>query len=771
MRNCFMKAMVACLLAMCCIATSSAANAPRKPKTAYWICMPGENLTQYGVYEYQKTFKLESVPSEYKVEVSADNKYKLYVNDKLVSTGPSLGDARHWYYHTVDLAPYLTAGNNIVRAVVWNDGNKRAVHQVSVCTGFILFGIGQEAQKINSNGSWQVRKLNAYHQLEQHVLGFYALEPGEFINMNIAPSAWTKAIGISAGLPSGSTAITIGDWELIPSVTPQMSIKTDKIGDKAWTPITIPANTKKTILLDNKVLTNAYFNMLMKGGKGATVVVRYAEALYGDKGYKNNRNETAGKYFIARNDSIILPVTGNQDVNFTTLNWRTYRYVGIDVQTGNEPLTISDVKSQTVRYPFSKTSQASCSDKTMEKILEVGWRTLQLCAMDTYTDCPYYEQLQYVGDTRIQAMITYFNTADDRLPKKAIQLIDASRNPDGLTQSRYPSDKISLIPPFSLHWIGMVYDYSRYRDDAEFIKKQLNGVRQVLHFFELYQEADGRLKDVPYWQFTDWAENAGRNWKQGAPVPDKTGHNGVVDLQLLSAYQMAAKLEAEYGEEYYAEHDAKKAALLAEAIKKNYYDKTRGLFADNADKKSYSQHANTLAILTGIVTGEEATAIGGKIINEKDNLVQASIYYQYYVNQALCIAGFGDGYIPRLDIWRKNLELGLTTWGEDSKVENTRSDCHAWGANPNVEYYRTVLGIDSDAPGFKVVKIEPHLGTLTKASGTMPHPQGLISASYVVKGKKLAATLVVPDGVKAYFVWKGEHTDLHSGENKLNLKM
>lgn len=497
--------------------------------------------------------------------------------------------------------------------------------------------------------------------------------------------------------------------------------------------------------------------------------MRYAEALYNDKGEKDNRNETAGKHFIARNDSIVLSADNDSKTDFTTLDWRTYRYVGIDIQTGNEPLIVEDVKSLNVRYPFDKTSKAACSDKTMEKILEVGWRTVQLCAMETYTDCPYYEQMQYVGDTRIQAMITYFNTADDRLPKKAIHLVDASRNTDGLTQSRYPSRETHLIPMFSLHWIGMVYDYSMYRDDRQFVKDQMNGVRQVLHFFEMYQDADGRIKNLPYWQFTDWAENCGRNWKHGAPVQDKSGHNALVDLQLLSAYQMAAKLEKEYGDTYYADHCEQKAALLAESIRKCYYDAGKGLFADNGDKKFFSQHANTLAILTGLVEGDEAASIATKIMDEKENLIGASIYYRYYVNQALRMTGHGNEYIPRLDIWRKNLQLGMTTWGEDSKIENTRSDCHAWGASPNVEYYRTVLGIDSDAPGFSTIKIEPHLGNLTKASGTMPHPNGLISANYQIKGKKLTAVIKIPENTNAYFIWHGKKIDLHSGENKVNV--
>lgn len=760
---------LACMLGFSGIQPSFATDAvQQKVWKAYWISMPDENLSEYGVYEFQKELKLDAVPESYQVQVSADNRYKLFVNDHLVSVGPSLGDLHHWYYHTVNLAPYLQSGNNVIRAVVWNDGRKRAVHQFSAQTAFILNGVSKTEQKVNTNPSWKVRRLNAYHQLEQHVIGYFALEPGEFVDMNIPATAWQKAIGIGAGMPKGSSSVLVSEWDLLPSVIPQLAVKDDPVGDKVWTKTVIPANSTKSLLLDNQVLTNAYFQMMMQGGKGASVVVRYAEGLYTENGMKDNRNETAGKHFIARHDSIVL--NGDEQKEFTTLNWRTYRYVGIDIKTADEPLTITDVKNLTAGYPFDKTSTSSCSDKTMEKILEVGWRTARLCAMETYFDCPYYEQLQYAGDTRIQAMVTHYNTLDDRMPKKAIQMIDASRNTDGLTQSRYPSTLTHLIPPFSLHWIGMVYDYYRYRTDVEFVKQQLNGIRQVIHFFEMYQTPDGRIKNLPYWQFTDWAENCGRFWKHGAPVQDKDGYNALIDFQLLSAYQMAAQLESGLGDEYYARHDSEKAALLAKAIRDNYYDAQRGLFADNGDMKFYSQQANTFAILTGIAVGDEAKAIADKMINKDENLIEASISFLYYVNQALRMAGHGNEYIGRLDIWRRNLSLGMTTWGEDSKVENTRSDCHGWGSSPNIEYYRTVLGIDSDAPGFSVIKIEPHLGQLTQASGSMPHPKGMIVAKYQKKGKKWQAEVAVPEGVDSYLVWNGERIALHSGQNKITLK-
>ncbi len=144
-------------------------------------------------------------------------------------------------------------------------------------------------------------------------------------------------------------------------------------------------------------------------------------------------------------------------------------------------------------------------------MLDIGWRTARLCAAETYMDCPYYEQLQYIGDTRIQALVSLYNSGDDRLLRHAINLMDQSRQPEGVTFSRHPSHISQFIPTFSLWYIGVLYDYWMYGPDTTFIKTKLAGTRQVLNYFSNYQQADGSLKNVPYWMFTDWVED--KDWK------------------------------------------------------------------------------------------------------------------------------------------------------------------------------------------------------------------------------------------------------------------
>jgi hypothetical protein len=211
------------------------------------------------------------------------------------------------------------------------------------------------------------------------------------------------------------------------------------------------------------------------------------------------------------------------------------------------------------------------------------------------------------------------------------------------------------------------------------------------------------------------------------------------------------------------------ANQLKQTIRKKYWNASKGLFADTPEKDLYSQHVNALAILTGLSAGEEAKNIGRKILSDK-LLSPATIYFRFYIHQALAKAGHGNDYLNWLDVWKQNLQMGLTTWAETSDINRTRSDCHAWGSHPNIEFFRTVLGIDSDAPGFSRVKIEPHLGALKRVSGEMPHPNGMLSVEYQNNGDRLTAVISLPKNTPGYLIWKGKRHELKSGEkNTLTL--
>jgi alpha-L-rhamnosidase len=762
----------------------------QKQWKASWIMVPQTNPTGYGVYYFRKGFELTAIPKTYLVHVSADNRYKLFVNEQLVSLGPARGDLLHWNFETVDLSPYLRVGHNVVAAQVWNEGDLRQEANMSLRTGFILQGGTAEAQTLNTNNSWKCIKDSSYAPIKVNMPSYYVAGPGEQIDMKSHIREWEKLSYndiewkqsqiIFAGTPKNLIGAfgSLNGWMLIPSGIPQMELRKERLlklrkaegiivpssFPATQTTVIVPANTVVTLLVDQTFLTNAYPTMLFSGGKDATISLGYAEALFKTFPVKENRNDIDGKKFMGRKDLIISDGTAGQ--LFTPLSFRTYRYIEITITTKTDALVIDDLYGTFTGYPFQFNARLESSDTELNKMLEIGWRTARLCAFETYTDCPYYEQLQYIGDARIQGLVSLYNSGDDRLLRNALNQMDNSRQPEGITLSRHPSSTPQYINTFSLWYIGMLHDYMMYGKDVNFIKNKLAGERQVLNYFRSFQQADGSLKDVPYWTFTDWVNSKG--WQDGRAPIGKDGNAALFDLQLLWAYQLAADMENKIGMKEYAALYTQYAAQLKITIRNKYWDNAKKLLADRAEKDLFSQHANALAILTGLVSKSEADYIGKKLLSDT-TLAPASIYFKYYLHQALVKAGFGNNYLSWLDKWRENISMGLTTWAEISQVSTSRSDCHAWGASPNIEFFRTVLGIDSDAPGFNKVRIEPHLGTLKTIAGEIPHPNGKIIVRYSEMSSHINAEIELPSKTIGTFIWKGKSYTLHEGKNSIKI--
>ena len=164
-----------------------------KPWNAYWIAVPNESAHDYGVYLFRKNFTLTSKPSHFTIYVSADNRYKLFINGQLVSLGPARGDIFHWNYEIVDLANYLRNGENTVAAIVWNEGEARPEAQISYRTAFILQGATKTEEIINTDKTWKGIRDKSKSPLSVNLVNaYYVAGPAEQQDMNNYPSGWIE---------------------------------------------------------------------------------------------------------------------------------------------------------------------------------------------------------------------------------------------------------------------------------------------------------------------------------------------------------------------------------------------------------------------------------------------------------------------------------------------------------------------------------------------------------------------------------------------------
>ncbi len=784
---------------------------------ASWITHPAIPLREPVVLHFRRALELASVPASYPVRVSADNRFILYVNGQRVGDGPARGDLAHWRYERFDLAPLLKAGPNLITATVWNFGVYAPVAQMTDRTAFLLESEAAGAASISTPEGWLVEIVQGERPLPRVANGFWqymAAGWGEEIDAarydwswndpSAATPAWVTAASpiresIYPTANKAHSADVAGDtvWGLVQDALPAMEFSATEagknvraqflsaaevIGEPGKMPmigssprleindfpdrsVIVQPGAHARLLLDRKTLTTAYPRLIVSGGKGAKIRLTYAEALYDKDQHKGDRDAVADRKALGLSDSF-LPDGGAHRV-FEPLWWRTWRYLDLDIVTGSEPLTLESLTASFTAYPFEQKASFHSGDADLDKINEISWRTARLDAHETYMDTPYYEQLQYVGDTRIQALISYAVAGDDRLARQAIAAFDQSRMEEGITRSRYPSSLPQAIPTFSLLWIGMVHDYWMYRPDPEPARAALPGTRTVLAWFAQHEQPDGLLGKLPWWSFIDWVSSG------EIPTYDAHGESCVTTLEYLGALGEAAGLEMSLGDPELAAHDNARAARVRAGLTNKCWSAQRGLLADNPDQKNFSQQANILAVLYDVIPKDRQREVLRQMLaiepgTTPNGVLSASYYFRFYLARALDHAGMADEYLTSIDPWRKLLPLHFSTWPE--VPGETRSDSHAWTAHPIYDLLTLVAGIEPASPGFQTVRIAPHLGALPALQGTFPHPQGIIEVNYERQGSGMKATITLPGKLTGSFVFKGISQPLSPGVNKIHMQ-
>lgn len=770
--------------------------AQRIDGSAWWVAPKGSSATGYGVYHVRNQFTFDTTVTTFPIYLSADNRYILSVNGKEVMRGPARNSPQYHQYDSIDLLPYLVKGNNVIGLIIMNFGYDG---MLTSHTGFFVQGAKPYTKFLNTHGKWLSKNYAAYAPAknEKGVM-WYIAPPAEICDTRKLPQNWDKPdFDASDWKPCYSVTRAQQpdvhyyehNYQLYPRAIPFMETEWLKLGkivrqqavqklaENSFSdgkPLTFSPNTENEYIIDMGELVNAYPILNFSGGEGATVVLGYAEALYekldldcpikGIEFSKGNRNVVGNKKFVGVRDTITL--NGLQNQTHKTLWWKSFRFLLVKVITNNKPVTINKIEVESTLYPFKFNAKFVTSNKEANKqindLLTVGWRTARRCAHETYMDCPYYEQLQYIGDGRIQAMVSVYNSGDLKLMRNALVHAYHSRQAEGITQSRFPGP-MQYIPPFSLFWIDMLHDYLMYAPDGTELANQLkDGVYTTLSYYQKLTNESGLLTTHKYWNFTDWAWD--KRVKAGVFPKSPDGNSCILDLQYLYALQMGTQIMKSVGDNLLATMYNEQAKRLAKSIYTEYYNNQTQYFEEYRESGIYTQHSQSMAVLCGLIDAHNGKRLMERTLTDT-SLIKCTIYFKYYLHQAAAKMGLGGQYLTWLDTWYGHLNNGCSTWPETP--EPSRSDCHAWGSSPNIEVFRIIAGIESAAPEFSRVNISPNVGNLSDFEAVVPHHQGKIEVSYKkVKGKELFF-VTLPKNVLGTITYKGLTLDIKSGEQSM----
>lgn len=752
-----------------------------------WITKNDVKKSETSRLLFRKTFFLDLLPENAECSISADSRYKLYVNGQLVEVGPSKGDREVWYYDTIQLSSYLKPGKNVmaVEVLAYPAAHGKGCFSIfrTGHPGLFVRGTiecGEKEISLSGDESWKVCMDSGYAIIPESDL----FAPLQIVEERYAiPELihWKEEAFDDTGWEDAVFDTTLSA-EYSPGNLNQRTIPFLYRKDKKFLDsriihgnagkeecdqflageqlIRIPSGQKFIVEINAGEEETGYLHLLLAGGKGSCIRILTSEG-YVQEGFqgdlqvpfKKDRLDIENGYLHGFTD-VYHPAgsgTVSSPEEYTPFWFRTFRFVRLEVEAAEEPVTLLNFSYTETGYPLEAQTKATADDPDFSSIWEISERTLRRCMHETYEDCPFYEQLQYVMDSRTQILYTYVLSGDDRLARKCMDDFRRSQRYDGLLNSSYPNYESNVIPGFSIYYILMLYDHMMYFGDRDLLREHLPHMDRILGFFHRHLTEEGYVEKVGglngkdrFWSFVDWTPQ----WNQTSGVPAATLQGAITMESLLYIYglQTAEKIAVYLGMKDLATEYKKEYTRVQTAVRSHMMGK-RGMLTDGPGIEEYSQHVQVFAVLTETIGREEGKAALLKTIEEKAGYPQCSVAMSIYLFRALEATGLYEYTKEYWGIWRRMLEKNSTTCIEDETQE--RSDCHAWGALILYELPSVILGVRPAEPGYKTVEIRPVPGYLKEAEGTVNTPKGKVYVHWKEEENgKIKLDYKAEDGVK-----------------------
>jgi hypothetical protein len=780
------------------------ARRPRKP--AFRDAPPPYARERNRYVFFRRSFELSSEAESAGVHVSADGRYRLFVNGQPVGFGPARFSPDWICADPHDLAPHLRPGRNVVAALVHSYGRDTSWYErpcgpasrVFGCGGFFLQGEVLERTgvtlRLDTDSCWLHREARAWdREAPGGSLGFNEIydarqDPPDWAAPDFDDSGWLPAsvlriagfhfsddvVPFSAlferDIPALATKI------LCPhaiAATAELGVDTmyklldcslegpeTLLGEAGEATVRTTESRDLLLVLDFGRIVFGTPRLDLEASTGATVGLTYGDELAPD----GRVRPTPGiPGFDTPPEHRYTTRAGRQ--SWERFEPAGFRYLQTTFGGATEPVKIHSIRVVERLYPAPPAGRFRCSDELLNRIWAAGARTLSLCMHDAYVDCPTREQRQWVADASLEALVNYAVFGDAALAARFLRQVAQAQRSDGRTPMCAPGDFSAAdflsIPDFILAWILAIDRHHLYTEDLGLARELLPAVGRALSWFERWLDADGLLAHVPGWVFLDWAEH------------DKRGEVTALNAAFVAALRAAARLERLDRRTDEAERLDRLADGVAAAINEKLWDERRGVYVDarRGGKlgRRVSQLANASAIANGIAPAQRWPRILSAILDPErvtrtrrrpsekarpfdpeSGVIEAQPYGSHLLHQALAAAGRHGQLLDHIrSRWGPMLDSGSTFW-ETWEAAGWDSRCHGYSSTPAFELSSEILGVFPISPGFARFRVAPHPAGLEWAEGSFPTPRGPIGISWKTpRDGGFELSVDVPEGTAA----------------------
>ena len=669
---------------------------------------------------HRATFTLDTVPPEALARIAVDSKYWLWVNGALVvregglKRGPMRGAT---YADRVDLAPHLREGTNTLAVLAWYWGKEGFSHASSGRPGLLVdLGVGGEPVPL----AWRARRHPAYggtgpphpnYRLPESNVRYDAREAlAGWTEPGYDDGAWPLAVDLApaGALPWGPlVARPIPQWRdfgLRPYV------------DAPALPFTASGDTVVVRLPYNAQVTPA---LDVTAPAPAEIEVR-------TDAYIDGRGRTVRAEYVARGGRQAWEAPG----------WMHGHAVRYAIPAG---VTVHGLSFRETGYDAAFTGAFGSSDAALDTLWQKAARTLYVTMRDTYMDTPGRERAQWWGDVVLEMGEAFYalDRRADALARKGILELAAWQRADSTLYSPVPSGPLwsAELPTQMLASVGHYgfWTYVLQSGDVDTARRVYPAVRDYLALWET--DARGLVRPRQGgWLWGDWGAN------KDMPLL----FNGWYALALRGQRELARHAG------HHADVPAIEAKLhaLGAAFDEAFW--AGAAYRSPGHAGPPDDRGNALAIVAGLAPPARYPALREVLRRQR----HASPYFEKYVAEALIRMGHTGDALARLkDRYASMIASPLTTlwegWELDSATYGGGTANHAWSGGPLTLFSRYVAGVDPVEPGYRVVRIAPHLGPLAHARAVVPSVRGEVVADARQSPEAFTLEATVPEGVTA----------------------
>jgi hypothetical protein len=470
------------------------------------------------------------------IQVSAETSLRLWVNGRLIHSGPPREVPPYFYFDTIDLRPHLVEGSNELRIVAHHQGKDSQSYQAG--TPALLIAGGAGAEDLGDPRGWRARRMTRY-RIDAHrlfgCLGFSErvdfaavdLPWGEVCTVALHP--WTeRPVALARDLP---------EWrETVREPVSQVA------HEGGW-------------LVDIGQEVSGYIELAVRAERPVTLAVSYAEALIDGR-------VDATKAGMNYSDRLEL-VAG--EVKWRSYEKRAFRFLRLDT-----PVEVKALRVIEHVWPYERVQERAGESALVQRIRDVSARTIELNTEDMLTDCPWRERAQYLDSQfYMGAMLRLFGTLEPI--RRFLHQFPRGADATGLLRACYPSPAAMIvIPDFSMSYSVLLLRYLELSGDIETVRKNLPFAERGVLAFRKHEDAAGLLVDVPGWIFLD-------NTFELPKFPRSAGLNAVYH----GGYRSLAALLRACGEPVRAEEMDARAAVIRAAFRTVFFRDGRLLDADS----------------------------------------------------------------------------------------------------------------------------------------------------------------------------------------------